>query len=114
MGDSLSKGFDVLQPVRTVAAELQELGKTGAMLFAERKADQVELHQMREQLKAFESAEEGFFKVVIATNSAESSVTLADCDDVIDLGTHKALQARVGALEDELKRLKATPEPVGK
>ena len=60
-----------------------------------RRFDLVPVHSEiahEEQLKAFESAEEGFFKVVIATNSAESSVTLADCDDVIDLGTHKALR----------------------
>ena len=31
-------------------------------------------------------------KVVVATNAAESSVTIPDCDVVICLGTHKSLQ----------------------
>ena len=60
-----------------------------------RRFDLVPVHSEiahEEQLKAFDEAQEGCFKVVLATNSAESSVTLADCDDVIDLGTHKALR----------------------
>jgi len=45
-----------------------------------------------EQARAFAPAEARTIKIVIATNAAESSVTLPDCDDVIDLGTHKALR----------------------
>ena len=45
-----------------------------------------------DQARAFAPATDGRFKVVLATNSAESSVTLPDCDDVLDLGTHKALR----------------------
>ena len=40
-----------------------------------------------DQARAFAPATDGRFKVVLATNSAESSVTLPDCDDVLDLGT---------------------------
>ena len=29
-------------------------------------------------------------KIIVATNSAESSITVPDCDTVICLGTHKA------------------------
>ncbi|KAH8082991.1 helicase [Aureococcus anophagefferens] len=45
-----------------------------------------------DQARAFAPATDGRFKVVLATNSAESSVTLPDCDDVLDLGAHKALR----------------------
>lgn len=48
---------------------------------------------------AFEEQEQAFLptgpdevKIVIATNAAESSITLPDVDDVICLGTHKALR----------------------
>ncbi len=44
-----------------------------------------------EQLDAFEPVGKGVIKVVIATNAAESSLTLPDIDHVICLGTAKAL-----------------------
>eukprot|EP01084_Bolivina_argentea_P065298 119019_1 len=46
-----------------------------------------------EQLDAFEPVEKGVLKVVIATNAAESSLTLPDIDHVICLGTAKALES---------------------
>ena len=45
-----------------------------------------------EQEQAFIPAAADEVKVVIATNAAESSITLPDCDCVICLGTHKALR----------------------
>ncbi len=45
-----------------------------------------------EQMDAFEQVEKGVLKIVIATNAAESSLTLPDIDHVICLGTAKALQ----------------------
>ena len=51
-----------------------------------------------DQARAFAPATDGRFKVVLATNSAESSVTLPDCDDVLDLGTHKALRYDAASL----------------
>jgi len=44
-----------------------------------------------EQDLAFEPAQPGTVKVVLATNAAESSVTIPDCDVVICLGTHKTM-----------------------
>jgi hypothetical protein len=44
-----------------------------------------------EQMQAFQPAGRGEAKVVIATNAAESSLTLPDVDHVICLGTHKML-----------------------
>jgi HrpA-like RNA helicase len=45
-----------------------------------------------EQMAAFEPAGPGQVKVVIATNAAESSLTLSDVDNVICLGTSKQIQ----------------------
>ena len=45
-----------------------------------------------EQEQAFIPAGPDEVKVVVATNAAESSITLPDCDCVICLGTHKALR----------------------
>jgi len=45
-----------------------------------------------EQEQAFTPAAPDEVKVVVATNAAESSITLPDCDCVICLGTHKALR----------------------
>ncbi|GMI08067.1 hypothetical protein TrRE_jg6967 [Triparma retinervis] len=45
-----------------------------------------------EQYMAFEAPVAGVNKIVIATNAAESSITLPDVDYVIDLGTHKQIQ----------------------
>jgi HrpA-like RNA helicase len=45
-----------------------------------------------EQELAFEPAGPDEVKVIVATNAAESSITLPDVDCVICLGTHKALQ----------------------
>ena len=39
-----------------------------------------------EQMAAFEPAKKGEVKVIIATNAAESSLTLPDVDHVICLG----------------------------
>jgi len=44
-----------------------------------------------EQDLAFEPTPPGNVKVVLATNMAESSVTIPDCDVVICLGTHKSI-----------------------
>jgi len=44
-----------------------------------------------EQKLAFQPAPANMVKVVLATNAAESSITLPDVDVVIDMGTHKAL-----------------------
>ena len=44
-----------------------------------------------EQDLIFEPTPLGNIKVVLATNMAESSVTIPDCDVVICLGTHKAV-----------------------
>jgi len=44
-----------------------------------------------EQDLAFEPTPPGNIKVVLATNMAESSVTIPDCDVVICLGTHKSI-----------------------
>jgi len=44
-----------------------------------------------DQLQAFEPAEPGQVKVIIATNSAESSITLPDVDHVICLGLCKQI-----------------------
>lgn len=44
-----------------------------------------------EQLLAFQPSLPGEAKIIIATNAAESSLTLTDCDHVICLGTHKML-----------------------
>ena len=40
-------------------------------------------------MSAFEPAEGGVVKVVVATNSAESSITLPDVDNVVCLGSCK-------------------------
>ena len=45
-----------------------------------------------DQQKCFEPCPSNQVKVVIATNAAESSITLSDVDTVICLGSHKALQ----------------------
>jgi HrpA-like RNA helicase len=45
-----------------------------------------------EQRLAMEPTPKGKIKVIIATNAAESSITVPDCDTVICLGTHKALK----------------------
>jgi len=50
-----------------------------------------------EQEAAFEPAPPDQVKVVIATNAAESSITLPDVDVVICLGTHKALRYNSGS-----------------
>ena len=45
-----------------------------------------------EQTLIFEACSPGSIKVILATNAAESSLTIPDVDTVICLGTHKALQ----------------------
>ena len=50
-----------------------------------------------EQEAAFEPTPADQVKVVIATNAAESSITLPDVDLVICLGTHKALRYNAGS-----------------
>lgn len=50
-----------------------------------------------EQEAAFEQTPPDRVKVVIATNAAESSITLPDVDLVICLGTHKALRYNLGS-----------------
>ncbi|CAM9943012.1 unnamed protein product, partial [Phaeothamnion confervicola] len=45
-----------------------------------------------EQLEAFKPAADGEVKIVIATNAAESSVTLPDVDTVVCLGTCKQIE----------------------
>eukprot|EP00937_MAST-01D_sp_MAST-1D-sp2_P002018 g2018.t1 len=45
-----------------------------------------------EQLAAFDDVEGGTFKVILATNAAESSVTLPALDHVICLGCHKQME----------------------
>ena len=52
-----------------------------------------------EQDLVFEPTPPGNIKVVLATNMAESSVTIPDCDVVICLGTHKAV-----SFSDSLQR----------
>eukprot|EP01032_Pedospumella_encystans_P010068 gene10068-11799_t len=52
-----------------------------------------------EQDLVFEPTPAGNIKVVLATNMAESSVTIPDCDVVICLGTHKAV-----SFSDSLQR----------
>ena len=47
---------------------------------------------MEEQEAAFEPCQPNEVKVIIATNAAESSITLPDVDVVICLGTHKAIR----------------------
>lgn len=49
---------------------------------------------METQLAAFEPAPPGVTKVIAATNAAESSITLPDCDLVIDLGVEKVCARR--------------------
>ena len=44
------------------------------------------------QMNAFEPSKKGEYKVILATNAAESSLTLPDVDNVICLGTHKQTQ----------------------
>ena len=44
-----------------------------------------------EQIRAFDPTPADKIKVVVATNAAESSLTIPDCDMVICLGTHKAM-----------------------
>lgn len=43
-------------------------------------------------MSAFEAVGEGVVKVVVATNSAESSITLPDVDNVICLGSCKEVR----------------------
>ena len=47
-----------------------------------------------EQMAAFDE-NNGVVKIVVATNSAESSITLPDCDNVICLGTEKRIEYNV-------------------
>ena len=54
-----------------------------------------------EQDLIFEPTPPGNIKVVLATNMAESSVTIPECDVVICLGTHKAL-----TFDDSMERTK--------
>ena len=42
-------------------------------------------------MSVFDEAKENTLKVILATNAAESSLTIKDLDYVIDLGTHKAI-----------------------
>ena len=45
-----------------------------------------------DQVKAFEPTLKGKIKIIIANNTAVSSVTFPDVDIVLCLGTHKSLQ----------------------
>eukprot|EP00040_Diaphanoeca_grandis_P035668 m.224896 g.224896 ORF g.224896 m.224896 type:complete len:1381 (-) comp33447_c3_seq1:838-4980(-) len=45
-----------------------------------------------EQLAAFDQVDSGCFKIIVATNAAESSLTLPDVDFVFCLGSHKQIQ----------------------
>ena len=47
--------------------------------------------ELEEQLEAFQPVDAPLVKVVVATNAAESSLTLPDVDVVIDCGQHKVL-----------------------
>ena len=47
---------------------------------------------LEDQCRVFDDPIPGELKVIIATNSAESSLTLPDVDFVIDLGQHKMIQ----------------------
>ena len=57
-----------------------------------------------EQLEAFEAAAPGVTKVVVATNAAESSLTLPDVDAVLDLGLHKQLSYSTALRSAVLRR----------
>ena len=46
---------------------------------------------LEDQLAVFSAAEGGVVRVILATNAAESGVTIPDCDVVIDLGTAKEI-----------------------
>ena len=91
--------------VRAIGAE-----GTGVLIFVSGINDITEIVQMFEQFPkyllfpihsdipadeqemAFAPTPADKVKVVVATNAAESSVTIPDCDVVICLGTHKSLQ----------------------
>ena len=94
----------VLHLVRGIAED-----GTGVLVFVSGILDITELHQLfethprywvvaihseipyEEQELAFQPAPAGKVKVILATNAAESSITLPDVDVVICLGTHKEL-----------------------
>jgi hypothetical protein len=108
---------DLVKAQYNVAIELirvkAQLG-TGVLVFVSGLADIIELQArfedmpryrcvaihseipFEEQEAALQPAGESEIKVVIATNAAESSVTLPDLDLVICLGTHKAINYRPG------------------
>lgn len=91
---------------------------TGVLVFVSGLADIIELQSRFENLQsnryrcvaihseipfeeqecALQPAEPTEVKVIIATNAAESSITLPDVDLVICLGTHKAVNYRQGDL----------------
>lgn len=95
--------------VNHIIREIVEPG-TGVLVFVSGMSDINELSDMfeneskyvvipihsdipfEEQEVAFNPVEENQIKVVLATNAAESSITLPDVDVVICLGTHKAVR----------------------
>lgn len=58
-----------------------------------------------EQMIIFEPSLPGQVKVVVATNAAESSITISDCDNVIDLGLCKSMMYSDTQHREELVKL---------
>lgn len=100
LGPHLAVGFPPLHPIPCLYAPQQSPSPTTQPLSPSSRVQSVAHYRFipihsqlpfEDQLEAFAPSPPGIVKVVVATNAAESSLTLPDVDAVIDLGLHKLL-----------------------
>lgn len=108
-GDGLSNGSVlVFLPGIGEIRELNDLLKSSPHFGDETRFDIIPMHSTispKEQKRAFATPPKGVRKIVLSTNIAETSVTIADCICVIDAGFERQIVQSRGSSTSTLKKM---------